>query len=143
MSEHEDPAYQLFRERLNWLFANVKRSDGKLYTSSDIARMSGLTVQLVTEYRRGLRTNPTLSTLIALARTFGVPLGYFFSTKDQSSLEYELLKNERQDLLELTLRASQLTPQAVRQIVEVINIFHITTSTPEEHSPHEAEGEKH
>ncbi len=138
MIDDEENFQVLFRERLNWLFEHIRKSNGKLNTTSDIARKADLAIQLVADYRRGIRDNPTLTSIVALAKAFNVPIAYFFSEQDHQTQEHELLKHDRKDLLELTLRASELTPEVVQQIVEIINIFH---QPKKDHSLHDAEGD--
>lgn len=69
---------ETFAERLNRLFER-ERARGRALTNEDIERLTdgAVSANHVWKLRHNRRANPTLETLQALARVFGVGLDYF------------------------------------------------------------------
>lgn len=63
----------LLAQRLRWL----RRCAG--YTQAELGRRAGLTKACVQALELGARTNPGLTTVVALARALGVPIDWLAS----------------------------------------------------------------
>lgn len=85
-------------DKLNHLFAMVRRPDGAEYYGKDVVaavRATGveLSASHLSELRRGIKSNPTLRVLQALADFFEVRVSYFFddpAAVEQTEAELEL-----------------------------------------------------
>lgn len=120
MPEHDNDDFQ---QRLDWLFEHIRRPNGKPYTISDIARRTNgvLTPQQISHYRSGIRRNPTRDSLFALARAFGISPEYFVRAEHAEDLVYERMASDRRDVQSLAFRAAQLTPEAVQQVIVILD----------------------
>ena len=65
------PQQRTFAEKLTYLFDHVRREDGAEYTGK-------MSASHLSELRRGIKTNPTLRVLQALADFLQVRVAYFF-----------------------------------------------------------------
>jgi transcriptional regulator with XRE-family HTH domain len=85
-------------DKLNHLFAVVRRADGAEYYGKDVVaavRDTGveLSASHLSELRRGIKSNPTVRVLQALADFFEVRVSYFFddpAAVEQTEAELEL-----------------------------------------------------
>lgn len=71
---------------LGHLFAMARRPDGAEWTGKDVvatvrARGVELSESHLSELRRGVKTNPTMRVLLALAELFEVPVAYLSVTR--------------------------------------------------------------
>jgi transcriptional regulator with XRE-family HTH domain len=127
MAGHPQPL--TLADKLNHLFATVHPAQGE-YTHEQVAtaieQAGGPTISAtyVWQLRRGLRDNPTKHHMEALARFFGVPPAYFFDDEVAARIDEQL------DLLaafrdpqvrELTLRASGLSPETLKTVIDMVD----------------------
>lgn len=88
--------------------------------------------------RTGQRTNPTVTHLQAIADYFEVPVAYFFddTVADELSAELELLRSMRDNgVKQIALRASGLSPEALRAIAGLIENARSLQGLPTDESP--------
>lgn len=95
-------------DKLNHLFAVVRRPDGGEYYGKHVVaavRETGveLSASHLSELRRGIKSNPTVRVLQALANFFEVRVSYFFD--DPAAVE-QTEKELEQRAAELELRAA-------------------------------------
>ncbi|MEV5777804.1 helix-turn-helix transcriptional regulator [Streptomyces antimycoticus] len=93
-----------FAARLNQLFKTVHPADRGPWTNAETARAIGVSETYIGYLRKGVRDNPTLAQMQALADFFGVPAAYFVDNGEGEQV--------RQDLELL----SKLKDMGVRQI---------------------------
>ena len=122
----DTPARTSLAEKIDALF----RAPGHEYTYAEVAegiRQRGgptiATTQLW-ELRNGVKANPRLEHLEALAGFFGVPIRYFFPDDDMGAEIYARLKllNAMRDsrIERIALRASGLSPETLQAIADII-----------------------
>ena len=106
------------------------RAPGREYTYAEVAegirRQGGPTIATTQlwELRNGVKANPRIEHLEALAKFFGVPTRYFLSDDELGADLYAKLKllNAMRDsqIERIALRASGLSPQTLQAIAEII-----------------------
>lgn len=98
-----------FAEKLDHLFLNRFKPDGKHYTYAEVVATSEgrLTISHLSQLRNGTRNNPTYEVIQALVNVFGVEPNYFFDVLDTEGEEPKLQVLE-EDVLEIALRARNL-----------------------------------
>lgn len=105
--------------KLNYLFATVLSPEGSEYTGKDVVaavRAAGvdLSASHLSELRRGVKTNPTVRVLQALADFFGVRVAYFFDDPvavEETEAELELRAAMRDaQVQQMAARAAGLSP---------------------------------
>src|SRR5258705_7711164 len=77
-------------ERLDRLFATVVPAGRGPYSNAEVATATGLAASYIGYLRTGKRQNPTLQTLEALARLFGVPVACFYDDETEQRIEAQL-----------------------------------------------------
>lgn len=97
MTEQDDPgATRTLADKLDHLFRTVRAPTGReqsLEAVADAVRARGggsISATYIWQLRKGLRTNPRMSHLDALARHFGVDPGYFFPNELAEQMEADL-----------------------------------------------------
>lgn len=114
-------------EKVEWLFANLRDENGQLFTTTEIAKRSGLSFSQIRNLREGFSENPKLHNLEALCRAFGVTTKVFLDEDGiaQTAAELELLEVlARTDIQTLALRATDLGPETVRELTRFIEFMH-------------------
>ncbi|HEY6794239.1 MAG TPA: XRE family transcriptional regulator [Kineosporiaceae bacterium] len=115
-------------DKLNHLFATVRPAKGE-YTHEQVAtaieQAGGPTISAtyVWQLRKGLRDNPTKHHLEALAAFFGVPAAYFLDDETAARVDeqLDLLAAFRDPLVrELAVRASGLSPQTLKTVIDMV-----------------------
>lgn len=82
----KDPGF--VAERLDWLFRNKLREDGREYTYNEVATATGLAKSYLWRMRFGKIKNPGRNALAALSKFFGVhPAFWFTDILDEQSEE--------------------------------------------------------
>jgi transcriptional regulator with XRE-family HTH domain len=116
-------------DKLNHLFATVPApTRSGLYSNESAAHALatlGVTVSGVhiSHLRSGRRDNPSARLLAALAELFGVPIGYFFDSTMEDTINSELeslvaLKDSRAK--SLMLRAQGVSPQSMEHLEAIL-----------------------
>jgi transcriptional regulator with XRE-family HTH domain len=115
-SDEQQPS--TLADKLDRLFRTVTPGQGE-YTHAAVAdairEQQGVQIShtYIWQLRTGKRDNPTLQHLTALAKFFGVPIGYFLDDEqaDKIDRELELLAAIRESgVSEIALRAAGLSP---------------------------------
>ncbi len=116
-----EPALRTLADKVNWLIGRARPAGGSLYTNAELAalieRTTGEKVSYTTVWklRNGQAANPQMKLIAALARTFGVPPGFFFD----DSTEYQAgLLAEQVELLAL-VRHARVSSTQLRVILEL------------------------
>lgn len=103
---------------LGHLFAMARRPDGAEWTGKDVvatvrARGVELSESHLSELRRGVKTNPTMRVLLALAELFEVPVAYLFGDPEaveETEAELELRAAMRDaEVAQIAARAASLS----------------------------------
>ena len=132
-------------ERLTYLFSSM-HPPGAPYTNAHVAaEISGndeyggvsLTEQYLSMLRNGRRTNPSPDVLRALARFFGVPVGYLLG--DLSPAQAERVEEEVRFLVAMrdqrvraiALRAVGLPPEVQDSLTTIISQFRQQMNLPD------------
>jgi transcriptional regulator with XRE-family HTH domain len=117
-------------EKLQHLFASVKPAGRGEYSNHEVATAieaaGGPTISAtyIWQLRKGLRTNPTLNHLEALAHFFGVPTSYFLDDAKAAEIDsqLELLAALRDsDVQAIALRASGVSSEGLKAIVAMLD----------------------
>lgn len=120
-----------FADKLEHLFATVHPRDRRPYSmdvvAAKITEQGGdpVSAGYLWMLRKGQRDNPTIRTVEAIARFFGVPTAYFFDDELAGRVDeqLELLAKMRDAGLEsLGLRAGELSPESRAAVARVIDI---------------------
>ena len=118
-------------ERLNRLFEIVRpRGEERQYTNSEVAAATGVSGTYIGYLRRGVRDNPSVDTVQALARFFGVRPSYLVdddvddqqaaSTEAQVRL-FQALDDPGIRQLALRAAAADLSPMGLDAVAAMID----------------------
>ena len=122
-------ALRSLADKVNWLIERARPTGRRTYSNAEVAdlieRTTGEQVSYTTiwKLRNGQAANPQMKLIEAMARTFGVPPGFFFADydTDQAGLlqeEVELLALVRSASISAThLRAILGLRRAARQAI--------------------------
>lgn len=110
-----------FALRLNRLFKEKRKPDGKPYSQTEV--LDGLQGVLTRVYlwrlRKGLAMNPSLQVIAGLADFFAVNPGYFFETDQPVTAA---VSGQEKDLLyEIGLRSARLDPESQQMVLFMID----------------------
>ncbi|MEV3860034.1 helix-turn-helix transcriptional regulator [Streptomyces sp. NPDC050095] len=125
-------------DRLNHLFLTVRPEAGREFSNEHVAvsiRQRGVTISqsYIWQLRKGIKTNPTLKHLEALAEFFGVPVAYFVDDETSSRVEaqLELLAEARTtaesapgDVRLMAMRAGELSAERRRQVMDLLDVVY-------------------
>ena len=128
-----EPALRTLADKVNWLIDRARPAGRGPYTNAELAalieRTTGDKVSYTTVWklRNGQAANPQMKLIAALARTFGVPPGFFFddSGEHQAGLLQEqverlaLVRDTRVNSTQLRVFAD-LSPEARKAIIDLI-----------------------
>ena len=144
------PAGHTLADKVNWLIDRARPAGRGPYTNAELAalieRATGKQVSHTTVWklRNGQAANPQMKLIAALARTFGVHLGFFFDDFDENQAgllheQAELLAPVRNACVSSTqLRVFLgLSPEARQAIIDLIAAVTARDEAPR----HGAEGE--
>jgi transcriptional regulator with XRE-family HTH domain len=120
-------------DRLNRLFATVKPAGRDSFTNQEVAAATGLSVSLLRYLRSGERDNPTIQTLEALARFFGVPVAYFYDDQAAGRIDEQLQKLQamaalqqalqRDGVQQLATRMGELSDGGIAAITQLVDLL--------------------
>ena len=129
-----------FADRLNYLYATVKKRDNSEYSDTEVAEGASalggsISASYLWQLRKGKKTNPTMRHVESLGRFFGVSVDYFSDDEVANRVEAQLaeLKLEQQRLAEIAgrdsvkliaLRAGELTPHRFRMVSDYIDLVY-------------------
>lgn len=123
----EEASGRTLADKLDHLFRTVHPGRGE-YSHEEVAaaiRARGVTIShtYIWQLRKGLRDNPTIRHLAALAGFFGVPAAYFINDADTARIDGELaLLSALRDaaVRKVAMRAAGLSEESLGTITEVI-----------------------
>lgn len=130
--------------KLQHLFATVKPAGRGEYSNQEVAtaiEASGgptISATYIWQLRKGLRTNPTLNHLEALAGFFGVSIAYFLDEEvtDRIDEELEVISALRDaGIRSVALRAAQLSPEGVEALRAMVEHVRRLEGLPSDTSP--------
>lgn len=116
-----------FTARLNHLFATVRPSGGdREYTNSEVAAATGLSGTYLGYLRRGVRDNPSIEAVQAIARFFGVRAGSLVDddTDDEKGRLLRAIRNRGVQQLAMRAAEANLSPAALDAVTAMID--HVT-----------------
>lgn len=131
-----------FADKLNHLFATVHPRESGEYTHEEVAeeirRRGGPSIShtYLWQLRRGIRANPSLNVIEALASFFGVPPGYFFDEEMTRRVNEQLdlaTAIRDADIRNLALRASDLSPESLKAILDMVDRVRQLEGVPDRH----------
>lgn len=129
-------------EKVQLLFDNIKRPDGKQFTYDYLKNTTDIEPSTVSRIRSGQNQEPSFLSIMRLARAFDVSLDYFAAdmtekeavtylqgyrdTEVSSSSYFDKLKDqaearEADQVMSLALRASRLDGEALEAIKMMVN----------------------
>lgn len=124
MGESEQPTNgDTFATRFERLFNSVKREDGAPHTKAEVASAIGVSRGYVYDLLNG-KSEPSHGLVIKIVDFFGVELEYFNNSERGAELnrQHELLaKLGDNNVRQLAARASQLSPERLRSVMEYID----------------------
>ncbi|GAA3437888.1 helix-turn-helix domain-containing protein [Kutzneria kofuensis] len=117
------PGAAAFAEKLRLLFDSVRQPDGRPHSKAGVADALGVSRSYVYMLLAG-QCEPGYSLVVKLARFFEVDLEYFADSPRARELtrQYELLaKLGEQQVHRLATRASELSPERLRSVLEFMD----------------------
>ncbi|GAA3741690.1 hypothetical protein GCM10022225_26480 [Plantactinospora mayteni] len=121
----------IIARRLDRLFSTVTDADGRLYSlqavSTALRDRYGIdrSPQYIQMLRTGIRANPTVNVLHALADFFGVPTSYLLADDDEvRSIDEQLellVQLRRHGVTRIAMRAAPLSEASRRFILQAID----------------------
>ncbi|MGI5213848.1 helix-turn-helix domain-containing protein [Plantactinospora sp. CA-290183] len=130
----------IIARRLDRLFSTVTDVDGRLYSlqavSTALRERYGIdrSPQYIQMLRTGIRDNPTINVLHALADFFGVPVSYLLSGDDEvRSIDEQLellVQLRRHGVTRIAMRAAALSEAGQRFILQAINTARLAEGLP-------------
>ncbi len=135
---------QTLAAKLQHLFATVRPAGRGEYSNQEVASAieaaGGATISAtyIWQLRKGLRTNPTINHLEALAGFFGVPVAYFLDEDSAARIddELELISALRDHgLRSVALRAAPLSPEGVEALRAMVEHVRRLEGLPSDAEP--------
>lgn len=136
-----------FAQRLDHLFKEVHPPSRGPYTYGEVAQAiqeasgsdgKGVSASAIQQLRTGLKKNPTMYTINALAGFFGVAAAYFFDDEaaEHTDAEIAVLAAMRdQDVRGVALRANGLSTESLIMVKTVIEQARRLEGLPEGEPP--------
>ena len=117
-------------ERLQYLFENKRKPDGKKYSYREAIRAieasggASISVGYLSQLVTGVRTNPMMDAVQGLAKFFEVPLSYFDAHTDTADTNEQLklvaaIRNA--GVQDVAMRTIGLPPESVKLILGMID----------------------
>jgi len=120
-----------FADKINFLFTTVRPpGEEREYTNSEVAVATDISGSYIGYLRKGIRDNPSIEAVRALARFFGVPPSYLVDDeRDEqrlASIEAQLklvqaLKNPGIKQLAMRAADAELSPTGLETIAAMID----------------------
>lgn len=128
-----------FAAKLNHLFATVRPAHGEEASyrevATAIARQGGPTISpsYIYQLRSGIRENPTLRHVQALAKYFGVEVAYFTDDEiaEQADAQLAMLAAMRDaGVRSIALRAANLSAESLVLVSDMVDLLSRMESSP-------------
>jgi transcriptional regulator with XRE-family HTH domain len=135
-------------ERLQYLFENKRKPDGKKYSYREAIRAieasggASISVGYLSQLVNGVRTNPMMDAIQGLAKFFGVPLSYFDEHEDTEETNEQLklvAALQHAGVQDVAMRTVGLPPESVKLVLSMIDRVREVEGLPPAESPHDAE----
>lgn len=114
-------------EKINYLFENYKKPNGQKYSYLEVEALTEGKVHnsWLSRVASGQSPRPSLWSLKALSKVFGVEPGFWFKDLDEWTLEQEQKKSqlENPEIQQIALRANKLSPQEKQVLLDLIESF--------------------
>lgn len=123
-------AGETFAVKLHRLFSSMKREDGTQYSKPEVAEAAGVSRGYLYDLLNG-KSEPSHAVVVKIAGFFGVDMEFFSDSEKGRELnrQHEILaKLGEQNVRQLAARASQLSPEKLRSVMEYIE-FQATHDT--------------
>jgi transcriptional regulator with XRE-family HTH domain len=127
----QKPPTGSFTAKLNHLFATVRPpGEDREYTNSEVATATGLSGTYLGYLRKGLRDNPSIEAVQAIARFFAVRAGSLVDDDpepdpdDQQSRLAQAMRNHGVQQLAMRAAEANLSPAALDAVTAMIE--HVT-----------------
>ncbi|HTJ66710.1 MAG TPA: XRE family transcriptional regulator [Actinospica sp.] len=117
-------------ERLRYLFEHKRKPDGKKYSYREVLRAideqggPSMSVGYLSQLVTGVRTNPMMDAIQALAGFFEVPLSYFDANEntEETNQQLKLVAAIRHaGVQDVAMRSVGLPPESVELILSMID----------------------
>ncbi|MBB5155932.1 helix-turn-helix domain-containing protein [Saccharopolyspora phatthalungensis] len=119
----QSAAGDTFAAKLRRLFSSVKREDGSEYSKPDVAAAVGVSRGYLYDLLNG-KSEPSHAVVVKIAEFFGVDMEYFTNSDRGRELnrQHEILARlGEHNVRQLAARASQLSPERLRSVMEYID----------------------
>lgn len=132
----QSAADETFAAKLSRLFSSMKREDGTSYSKPEVAEAVGVSRGYLYDLLNG-KSEPSHAVVVRIAEFFKVSLEYFSDSEKGRELnrQHEILaKLGEQNVRKLAARASELSPERLRSVMEYIEFQarHDTDDQPKE-----------
>lgn len=127
-SEKTDPG--VLAQRLRYLFENKRRPDGKRYSYREVLKAiderggPSMSVGYLSQLVTGVRTNPMMDAVQALAKFFEVPLSYFDAHEDTEETNQRLklvAALQHAGVQDVAMRTVGLPPESINLVLSMID----------------------
>jgi transcriptional regulator with XRE-family HTH domain len=135
-----------FASKLDHLFRTVRSATGGELSYRDVARaveaMPGdttISASYVHQLRSGVKSNPAMKHVGALAKVFGVPPAYFYDDEEARAIAAELdlvVAMRDSGVRRIAMRAAGLPPEGLRTVAEMIELIREAGGLPTDPPPH-------
>ena len=127
-TKNADPG--VIAERLQYLFENKRKPDGKKYSYREVIRAieaqggASISVGYLSQLVTGVRTNPMMDAIQGLANFFEVPLSYFDAHEDTSETNEQLkivAALRHAGVQDVAMRTVGLPPESINLVLSMID----------------------
>jgi transcriptional regulator with XRE-family HTH domain len=146
--QHNTADPGVIAERLQYLFENKRRPDGKKYSYREAIRAieesggASISVGYLSQLVNGVRTNPMMDAIQGLAKFFGVPLSYFDEHEDTEETNEQLklvAALQHAGVQDVAMRTVGLPPESVKLVLSMIDRVREVEGLPPAESPSTAD----
>ncbi|HEV2347552.1 MAG TPA: helix-turn-helix domain-containing protein [Actinocrinis sp.] len=135
--------------RLRYLFENKRRPDGKRYSYREVLKAiderggPSMSVGYLSQLVTGVRTNPMMDAVQALAKFFGVPLSYFDAHEDTEETNQRLklvAALQHAGVQDVAMRTVGLPPESIDLVLSMIDrVRQVEGLPPAQQTPDQGE----
>jgi ESX-1-secreted protein regulator len=136
-------------QRLRYLFDNKRKPDGKRYSYREVLKAidqqggPSMSVGYLSQLVTGVRTNPMMDAVQALAKFFEVPLSYFDAHEDTEETNQRLklvAALQHAGVQDVAMRTVGLPPESVELILSMIDrVRQVEGLPPAEQAPNKTD----
>lgn len=131
-------------QRLQFLFDNKRKPDGKKYSYREVLREidaaggPSMSVGYLSQLVTGVRTNPMMDAIQALAKFFDVPLSYFdaHENTEETNAQLKLVAAlQHAGVQDVAMRTVGLPPESVKLVLGMIDMVREREGLPPAEGP--------